>query len=143
MAHFHPKKRYNLSLLHLLLSFLCFLTHVFICRFMFNIVLQVFWFSVVYSFFIGLWKRNPNLCLQRGSPLFLFHLCFALFSLLSFTFHFYFQHLSMQEPTLLSYRQKGAILSPVARRNPYYKWYVEELRESQDVMWTSKDNSYV
>ena len=33
----------------------------------------------------------------------------------------------MQEPTLLSYRQKGAIPAPVARRNPCYNIHKKNL----------------
>ena len=66
----------------------------------------------------------------------LFHLCLVYFTAIYLTFLFSAHSLAFifviyimfsfsafthqQEPTLLSYRQKGAIPSPVVGRNPYY-----------------------
>ena len=45
----------------------------------------------------------------------------------------------MQEATLLSYRHKGAIPAPVARRNPYYSPCSNFIEPFVDVFVTSKD----
>ena len=120
-----------------LVSQFCLLSNpYFICRFMLNIILQVLLQLSLYLQVFG-GGTLTRVCRGVHQCFHIFHLCLVYFTAIYLTFLFSTHSLAFvsiiyitfsfsafthqQEPTLLSYRQKGAIPTPVVRRNPYYR----------------------